>query len=167
MDIRRAKLERNGTHKFPSDAPSVVPDAVYPGMWRVQWPDDRLSDMANLARAKDAAACFMETVKRRQRGRHSPLEAPPMRQNESRGRTMSQAVGVCHPQESRRLDILSDAARTMAERVRNGRMPFIDAVDFCNSAAVWADLPDTVGDDAIQIVLADAFMAVPQEATTP
>lgn len=62
-------------------APSVVPDAAYPGMWRVQWPDGRLSDMANLTRAKDAAACFMETAKRRHRGRQRPVEAPPMRLN--------------------------------------------------------------------------------------
>lgn len=33
----------------------VVPDAEYPAMWRVVWPDGSLSDMANIARAKDAA----------------------------------------------------------------------------------------------------------------
>jgi hypothetical protein len=27
----------------------VVPDAVYPGMWRVKRPDGSLSDMANLS----------------------------------------------------------------------------------------------------------------------
>lgn len=54
--------------------PKLMPDAVYPGMWRVQWPDRRLSDMTNLARAEDAAACFMETVARRQRGRQRPSE---------------------------------------------------------------------------------------------
>jgi hypothetical protein len=32
----------------------VVPDAAYPGMWRVKLPGG-LSDMVNLARAKDAA----------------------------------------------------------------------------------------------------------------
>ena len=52
--------------------PKVVPDAAHRGMWRVRWPDGRLSDMTNLARAKDAVACFMETEERRQRGRHSP-----------------------------------------------------------------------------------------------
>ena len=34
-----------------------------------------LSDMANLTRAKDAAACFMESEARRQRGRQRPVEA--------------------------------------------------------------------------------------------
>ena len=33
----------------------IVPDANWPGMWRVRWPDGSLSDMANLSRAKDAA----------------------------------------------------------------------------------------------------------------
>jgi hypothetical protein len=33
----------------------IVPDAKYPGMWRVEYPDGRLSDMVNKARAKDAA----------------------------------------------------------------------------------------------------------------
>jgi hypothetical protein len=53
---------------------SVVPDTTYAGMWRVRWPDGRLSDMTNLTRAKDAVACLMETEERRQRGRHSPSE---------------------------------------------------------------------------------------------
>lgn len=54
--------------------PKVIPDAAYPGMWRVQCPGGRLADMANLTRANDTAACFMETAERRQRGRQSPLE---------------------------------------------------------------------------------------------
>jgi hypothetical protein len=52
----------------------VVPDAARPGMWRVRWPDGRLSDMTNLTRAKDAVACFMETEQRRQRRRHRSSE---------------------------------------------------------------------------------------------
>jgi hypothetical protein len=54
--------------------PKVVPDSAHRGMWRVRWPDGRLSDMTNLTRAKDAVACFMETEERRQRGRHSPSD---------------------------------------------------------------------------------------------
>ena len=53
--------------------PKLMPDAVHPGIWRVRWPDGRLSDMTNLTRAKDAVTCFIETEERRQRGRHSPL----------------------------------------------------------------------------------------------
>jgi hypothetical protein len=53
---------------------TIEPDAKWSGMWRVRWPDDSLSDMTNLTRAKDAVACFMETEERRQRGRHSPSE---------------------------------------------------------------------------------------------
>ena len=54
--------------------PKLVPDSTHPGMWRVRWPDGRLSDMTNLTRAKDAVACFIETEERRQRARHSPSE---------------------------------------------------------------------------------------------
>ena len=39
----------------------VIPDAKYPGvMWRIRWPTGQLSEMANLARAKDAAAALAE-----------------------------------------------------------------------------------------------------------
>jgi len=38
----------------------VVPDGRYPGMWRISWPDGRLSDIANLSRIKDAAAAICE-----------------------------------------------------------------------------------------------------------
>ncbi len=34
---------------------SIVPDATYPTMWRIQWPDGSLSDMLNKSRAKDHA----------------------------------------------------------------------------------------------------------------
>jgi hypothetical protein len=33
----------------------IVPDAKWPGMWRVEFPDGRLSDLTNRTRAKDAA----------------------------------------------------------------------------------------------------------------
>jgi cytochrome c peroxidase len=52
----------------------LIPDTAYPDMWRVQWPDGRTSDMANLTRAKDAIACFQETLERKRRGRHSPRD---------------------------------------------------------------------------------------------
>ncbi len=34
---------------------SVVPDAVYPGMWRMRRADGSLTDMSNISWAKDAA----------------------------------------------------------------------------------------------------------------
>jgi len=54
--------------------PKLMPDATHPGMWRVRWPDGRVSDITNLTRAKDAVTCFMDTEERRQRRRHSPSE---------------------------------------------------------------------------------------------
>jgi hypothetical protein len=38
----------------------IIPDDRWPGMWRIHWPDDRISDMANLTRAKDAAIAACE-----------------------------------------------------------------------------------------------------------
>jgi hypothetical protein len=39
----------------------VVPDAQWPNMWRVEYPKGVLSDMANRARAKDAAMSMVLT----------------------------------------------------------------------------------------------------------
>jgi hypothetical protein len=38
----------------------IVPDDTYPTMWRIVWPDGSTSDMACLARCKDAAAAICE-----------------------------------------------------------------------------------------------------------
>jgi hypothetical protein len=38
----------------------VVPDFDWPDMWRIAWPDGRLSDLVNLPRAKDAAEAISE-----------------------------------------------------------------------------------------------------------
>ena len=38
----------------------VEPDARYPGMWRMHWPSGEISDLASLARIKDAAVVLCE-----------------------------------------------------------------------------------------------------------
>jgi hypothetical protein len=38
----------------------VEPDAVWPRMWRMVWPDGLVSDMGNLSRIRDAAAVICE-----------------------------------------------------------------------------------------------------------
>ena len=52
---------------------SVVPDATYSGMWRISH-RGRLSDMANLTRAKDAGLTW--ALGDLNRGQESPVEAP-------------------------------------------------------------------------------------------
>ena len=47
----------------PARHPKAIPDAIYAGMWRVRWPDGRLSDKANISRVNDAIADFMERMK--------------------------------------------------------------------------------------------------------
>jgi hypothetical protein len=46
------------TKKTTLGAVSIVPDAKWPGMYRLRFPDGRLSDMINLTRAKDALAAM-------------------------------------------------------------------------------------------------------------
>lgn len=59
----------------------VVPDKTYAGMWRIQTPDGRLSDMANLTRAKDAALSIaVRTVNSQKQGGETPAEGPPVAQ---------------------------------------------------------------------------------------
>jgi hypothetical protein len=40
----------------------IEPDATYPRMWRVRFPDGRLSGMVNKARAKDVAWGIAESA---------------------------------------------------------------------------------------------------------
>jgi hypothetical protein len=38
----------------------VEPDRTYPDLWRIVWPNGRVSDIVNLSRAKDAAMVLCE-----------------------------------------------------------------------------------------------------------
>jgi hypothetical protein len=57
----------------------VVPDGDYPNMWRVKHPDGRLSDMANLSRAKDAGMALAQGELNQKTGPREPRRASPMR----------------------------------------------------------------------------------------
>ena len=46
---------------------SIEPDLTWPRMWRVRLPDGYLTDMANLSRAKDAAASLALGILNRER----------------------------------------------------------------------------------------------------
>jgi len=48
----------------------AVPDQKYAGMWRVRFPDGRLSDLANITWAKDAAATMALAVLNRTAAPH-------------------------------------------------------------------------------------------------
>jgi hypothetical protein len=58
---------------------------------------------------------------------------------------------------TRQLEILALRSLELADRAAAGQLPFIDAVDMAYSAAQWAGMPETVGDDAIQLVLSASF----------
>jgi hypothetical protein len=70
----------------------IVPDPVYPGMWRLAWPDGGMSDMANLSRIKDAAIALCERGPPQRNRRcldwkkdlsKTAIGGPPIRQNGS------------------------------------------------------------------------------------
>jgi hypothetical protein len=56
------------------------------------------------------------------------------------------------------LDIFAERCRTIAGRVRENQIPFIEAVDMAWSAADFAGLIESYGDDQIQEIMAGAFM---------
>jgi hypothetical protein len=64
------KTERN-EKSLAGRALAIAPDARWPGMWRVKLPNDLLSDMVNLTRAKDAAVSLSRALKQSQ-GRMTP-----------------------------------------------------------------------------------------------
>lgn len=41
--------------RFPKVLARIIPDEIYPSMYRIHWPNGDISDMVNLTRAKDAA----------------------------------------------------------------------------------------------------------------
>jgi hypothetical protein len=60
----------------------------------------------------------------------------------------------------RHLALFGARCRELAERVDAGLIGFIEAVDMLYSASVWSGLSDSVGDDAVQAVMARAFMGL-------
>ena len=54
----------------------VVPDERWPGMWRVRYPDGRLTDLVNITRAKDAAFSIALRILQ---GEETPREGAPAR----------------------------------------------------------------------------------------
>ena len=60
--------------------------------------------------------------------------------------------------QDHQLDLFHDRCCTLANRVIAGGIGFIDAVDLAYTAAQFSGLADCVGDDAVQAVMANAFM---------
>jgi hypothetical protein len=67
--------------------------------------------------------------------------------------TLESTRNVRHP-----LVIFATRTETLAGRVKAGELLFLDAVDMAYSAADFAGLVDSYGDDKVQGILAGAFM---------
>ena len=70
------------------------------------------------------------------------------------------------PTSDRRLDLFAVRCRDLRDRVLNGDLTFIDAIDMAYSAAVWSGLSDDIGDDVVQQAMAIAFGTVASEQRT-
>jgi hypothetical protein len=58
---------------------------------------------------------------------------------------------------TKQLEILALRSLELADRAAAGQLPFINAADMAYSAAQWAGRPETVIDDAIQLLLSASF----------
>jgi hypothetical protein len=94
------------------------------------------------------------------------LKKMPRRKDEAKGyhmTTLQHSIPGGNAPLRDPLAILFERCTTLAERVRERRLSFIDAVDMAYSAADFAGLIESYGDDRIQAVLADAFMGCRDE----
>lgn len=67
------------------------------------------------------------------------------------------------PRELAQISLLAIRSRDLADRVAAGDLSFLDAVDMAYSGAMWAGLVESVGDDAVQSVLAAAFGTITRD----
>jgi hypothetical protein len=58
---------------------------------------------------------------------------------------------------TRQLAILTQRSFELADRVAIGELELIDGVDVAFEAARWSGLTETIGNDAVQAILAEAF----------
>jgi hypothetical protein len=63
---------------------------------------------------------------------------------------------------TRQLAIFVQRAFELSDRVAAGELDLIDGVDMAYEAANWSGLTETIGDDAVQAILAEAFAGVQQ-----
>lgn len=61
---------------------------------------------------------------------------------------------------ARQLELLAIRSSELADRVIAGQLEFLDAVDMAYSAVAWSGLVESVGDNAVQKVIAAAFMGI-------
>jgi hypothetical protein len=66
---------------------------------------------------------------------------------------------------ARQLDLFTVRCRQLAEKVDNGIIYFVDAVDTAYSAAEWSGMVELHGDDIVQKIMADAFMRARRRAS--
>jgi hypothetical protein len=59
--------------------------------------------------------------------------------------------------QQKQMKLFAIRASELADRVSNGQIAFLDAIDLAYDAAIDSGLVDAIGDDAVQKILAAAF----------
>jgi hypothetical protein len=75
----------------------------------------------------------------------------------NRGRGRSEERAATKSRATRQLEILALRCVELADRVAEGQLKFLDAIDVAYEAAVWSGLVQTVGDDIVQATMAASF----------
>jgi hypothetical protein len=65
----------------------------------------------------------------------------------------------------RQAALFETRCRELAVRVQAGVISFVDAVDLAYEAAIWSGISDSLGDDFVQKIMADAFMGTKLKGT--
>jgi hypothetical protein len=96
MALNRSALEWRGDrlHRIGQREPllHIKPDACWPQMWRIEWPDGRLSDMADRTRIRDAAV-LLAMAEFNSEQQESCAGAPPSASNGSGAISVPPAAG--------------------------------------------------------------------------
>jgi hypothetical protein len=64
---------------------------------------------------------------------------------------------------ARQMELFAIRCAQMVERIAAREVRFLDGVDILYDAAIWSGLADSAGDDAVQRVLAAAFINAPRQ----
>jgi hypothetical protein len=92
----------------------------------------------------------------------SPRCGEPCGLQENRSRLSLQIDPTTTARKSAAQELFLIRVCELADRVTDGKIGFIDAVDMAHTSAVWSGLVDDIGDDAVQRLMAAAFGGIGQ-----
>jgi hypothetical protein len=137
LPARTANAVRHCLHYASAKHPiaEVVADDRWPHMWRVLWPDDTLSDMANLSRAPGRGFCHCAQGATRKRRKAAPLEnhttwrgpQKPRSASKRANRLTVRVMPMTRPLKTKLATLAQLDGRTVAARQARDMMADIEA----------------------------------------